>query len=395
MRLLLVTGIFPPDIGGPATYVPQLARALAQRGHQITVLTLSDRLDHDDGHYPFLVVRLPRHLRKPLRWLSTIHQIVRLGRQVDVLFANGLVLEAVLANRWLRKPLVQKVVGDLAWERACGRGWVTDTFEAFQRQRYGLKVEALKRLRSWWTRQADRLIVPSRYLADWVMRWGIPGDKISVIYNATNLPSPSTGEGSGGGESLPPPSVLLPLSTPVKLVTVGRLMPWKRVDQVIDAVALCEGAGLVIVGDGPERDGLERLARERGLTDRVYFAGQRSHAETLALMAACDLFVLNSTYEGLPHVVLEAMSLGLPVVATAVGGTPELVHDGKNGRLIAPQDDDALHAVLSELLSAPLERQRLTVGARQSLASFRADAMVEATAGVLYDVTPRASSRAT
>jgi glycosyltransferase involved in cell wall biosynthesis len=392
MRLLLVTGIFPPDIGGPATYVPQLARALAQRGHQITVLTLSDRLDHDDGHFPFPVVRLPRHLRKPLRWPYTIHQIVRLGRQADVLFANGLVLETVLANRWLRKPLVQKVVGDLAWERACGRGWVTGTFEAFQQQRYGLKVEALKRLRSWWTGQADRLIVPSHYLADWVTRWGVSGDRISVIYNAVDLPPSSMEGGQNAGDSQPPASALPPLSTPVKLVTVGRLMPWKRIDQIIDSVTRCEGVGLVVVGDGPQRDSLERLTRVRGISDRVYFAGQRSQVETLTLMAACDLFVLNSTYEGLPHVVLEAMSLGLPVVATAVGGTPELVQDGKNGRLIAPQDDDALHVVLSELLSAPLERQRLAVGARQSLVSFSVDTMVEATDAVLYDVTPRASS---
>jgi glycosyltransferase involved in cell wall biosynthesis len=395
MRLLLITGIFPPDIGGPATYVPQLAGALAQRDHQITVLTLSGRLDHDDSHYPFAVVRLPRHLPKPLRWLCTIYQIVRLGRQADVLFANGLVLEAVLANRWLRKPLVQKVVGDLAWEHASSRGWVTDNFETFQQWRYGFKVEALKRLRSWWTRHADRVIVPSRYLADWVTQWGIPGDKISVIYNAIALSAPSMGEGQGEGETQAPTLVPLSLSTPVKLVTVGRLVPWKRIDQVIEAVARCEGVGLVIVGDGPERAGLERLTRVRGIADRVYFAGQRRQVETLALMAACDLFVLNSTYEGLPHVVLEAMSLGLPVVATAVGGTPEIVQDGKNGRLIAPEDGDTLHVVLSELLSTPLERQRLAAGARQSLVAFSVDAMVDATAGALYDLTPRASSRAT
>jgi glycosyltransferase involved in cell wall biosynthesis len=199
MRLLLITGIFPLDIGGPATYVPQLASALAQRGHQITVLTLSDRLDHDDSHYPFAVVHLPSHLHKPSRWLRTIYQIARLGRQVDVLFANGLVLETVLANRWLRKPLVQKVVGDLAWEQASGRSWVTDSFETFQRQHYGLIVEALKRLRSWWTWQADRLIVPSRYLANWVTQWGIPGDKISVIYNAIALALPLEGGGPGRG----------------------------------------------------------------------------------------------------------------------------------------------------------------------------------------------------
>jgi glycosyltransferase involved in cell wall biosynthesis len=78
---------------------------------------------------------------------------------------------------------------------------------------------------------------------------------------------------------------------------------------------------LVIVGDGPERARLEALAQTNQVIDRVYFAGQRSKAETFGLMAGCDLFVLNSTYEGFPHVVLEAMSVGLPVVATAVGRT--------------------------------------------------------------------------
>ena len=87
--------------------------------------------------------------------------------------------------------------------------------------------------------------------------------------------------------------------------------------------------GLVIVGDGSERKRLEGVANTLDVADRVYFAGQASQAETIRLMAACDFFVLNSTHEGLPHVVLEAMSLGLPVVATAVGGTPEVVCDGE------------------------------------------------------------------
>jgi glycosyltransferase involved in cell wall biosynthesis len=105
------------------------------------------------------------------------------------------------------------------------------------------------------------------------------------------------------------------------------------------------------------------------------------------LMAACDFFVLNSTYEGLPHVVLEAMSLGLPVVATAVGGTPEVVCDGDNGRLIAPADDDALVQVLAQLVSSPGELQRLAGGARQTVVQFSFPHLVEATEAVLQEST--------
>jgi len=372
LRVCIITGIFPPDIGGPATYVPHMAAALAERRHSITVLTLSDCLDHDDGQYGFRVMRLPRRLSKPWRWLRTVSAILRLGQDADVLFVNGLAIEAVLANLWLGKPMVQKVVGDLAWERSTNRGWVQDDFEGFQKHRYGLKIESLKALRAWWTRRATRVIVPSRYLASQVMQWGVPEGKMTVIYNAV---APFDGVR---------PAVV-PLRTPLKAVTVGRLVSLKRVDRVIKALISCPTVGLVIVGDGSERQRLEDLTNALDIADRVYFAGQVDHMETIRLMAACDFFVLNSTHEGLPHVVLEAMSLGLPVVATAVGGTPEVVCDEHNGRLIGPRDDDALVQVLAQLVSSPGERQCLARGAQQTVVQFGWRRLVEATEAVLWE----------
>jgi glycosyltransferase involved in cell wall biosynthesis len=166
-------------------------------------------------------------------------------------------------------------------------------------------------------------------------------------------------------------------------VTVGRLVPWKQVDQIIQAIAQCDGVGLVIVGDGPEHRRLEELVHAWDLADRVYFAGRRSKAETFSLMAACDLFVLNSTYEGLPHVVLEALSLGLPVVATAVGGTPEVVRNGENGLLIPLMADELLSQTLLHLVTFPEERQRMASEARHSMERFCPMAMLEGTEYVL------------
>ena len=369
MRILITVGIFPPDIGGPATYVPQMATALAERGHQITVLTLSDQVDGHYDTYPFRVVRLPRRTFKLWRWLRTIATLIRLGRNADVLFVNGLAREAVLANVVLQKPMVQKVVGDLAWERATNRGWVEDSFEDFQKTRYGLKVEALKALRAWSIRKADKVIVPSRYLAQWVLTWGVPEENLTVIYNAM---SPL---------SLTPSCI--PMSTSVRVVTVGRLIPLKRIDQIIAAVAKCDGTGLIIIGDGPELEHLEGLARTLDLNGRIYFAGKKCREETLSLMAACDLCVLNSSHEGLPHVALEAIGLGLPVIATAVGGTPEVVQDEVNGLLIAPTANGALHDALLRLISSPSERRRLASGAKHIVERFRLSAMIEETENVL------------
>lgn len=378
MRVLVVTGIFPPDIGGPATYVPTIAAALAKRGHEVVVVTLSDDLAHDDHRYRFRVVRLERKLPKPWRVLRTVWTIWRLGRKADVLFVNGLAFESVLANMALRKPLVMKVVGDLVWERATTRGWTADDFETFQKRRYGLRIELLKALRSWWTRRADRIIVPSRYLARWVEGWGVPEDKLVVIYNAV--------EPVDGVEPLP-----VPLKTPVKTVTVGRLIPLKRVDGLLEALKEVPDLGVVVVGDGPERPRLEHLARSLGVQDRVYLAGQRTKKEALGLMAACDLFVLNSTHEGLPHVVLEAMVLGLPVVATAVGGVHEVVKDGETGVLV-PVGDGVLAGVLQRLVNDEQLRQALAQAARlwvrQHLGLER---MVEQTDAVLEGAARKGS----
>ena len=378
MNVLIVTGIFPPDIGGPATYVPQVATALSERGHDITVVTLSDCVDphHDNEDHPFRVVRIPRRMFIPWRWLRTVAEIVRLGRDTDLLFVNGMWMEAVLANIFLRKPLVHKVVGDHAWERAINLGWASDNFEDFQKKHYGVKVEALKALRSWWARKADMVVVPSRYLARWVVRWGVAEERLVVIYNGVE---PLNG--------IQPAEV--PLLTPTNLVTVGRLVPWKRVDMVIEAIARLENSGLIVVGDGPVLKFLQGLARRLGVSDRVYFAGRRSKTETLALMAACDIFVLNSTYEGFPHVVLEAMSLGLPVIATAVGGIPEIVQDGDNGRLIAPTDEGALSGALLKLVFSPWERQRLADGAKRTVHKFSRSNMVVETERVLKAVSRR------
>jgi glycosyltransferase involved in cell wall biosynthesis len=381
MEILITTGIFPPDIGGPATYVPTIAKALAERGHQVTVLTTSEpeNLQWDDSIYPFFVSRINRRQKIWLRSLKCIAEILRLGRAADVIYANGVYFEAAIASKFLRKPLVMKIVGDEAWERSVRRGWTKNNFEDFQQRCQSWQAELLKRHRSWVVRQANKVIVPSQYLANWIVKWGVPTERIAVIYNAAEIPD--------GVEPLP-----IPLKTPIKAVTVGRLVPWKQVDGLIEALREIPELGLVVVGDGPERPRLERIAQELGVSGRVYFAGQRSKKETLSLMAACDLFVLNSTYEGLPHTVLEAMALGLPVIATAVGGTPEVVQDGETG-LLVPLNGE-LTGTLKRVVNDYHLRQVLSQRARHWVCqNLSAEQMVKQTETVLLDTMRKRSDR--
>ncbi len=352
MRILITTGIFPPDIGGPATYVPTIAKALTERGHTVTVLTTSEpeHLRWDDSIHPFPVIRMNRRQKIWKRLPNYVAQILRYGRTADVIYTNGIYFETAIANKFLRKPLVMKIVGDEAWERSVRKGWTKDGFEDFQRNRQLWQAELLKRVRSWYARQADKVIVPSQYLARWVAHWGVPEGRIVVIYNAV--------EPINGLKPLP-----IPLKTPVKAITVGRLVPWKQIDKLLEALFHVPELGLVVVGDGPERSRLGVLAKRLGVSEKVYFAGSRSKLETLRLMAACDFFVLNSTYEGLPHVVLEAMALGLPVAATAVGGTPEVVKDGETGILVPPEGDGLIKA-LRRLVEDPEGRKAMAHAGR-------------------------------
>ncbi|MCS6782330.1 MAG: glycosyltransferase family 4 protein [Gloeomargarita sp. SKYBB_i_bin120] len=375
MRVCIVTGIFPPDVGGPATYVPLIAQGLQALGHHVQVVTSSEpqHLTGPDACWPFPVVRLNRRVPWLLRSLYYQRHLALHVAAADVVYVNGLLWEAAQVCRRLHKPWVAKVVGDSTWERAVRRRWTQADLETFQAPQRDFRVRLFRHWRNQALRQAQRVIVPSHYLARLVRGWGVPAEKIAVIYNAMPLPSTL-------------PTVVNPLTTRYRVLTAGRLVPWKQVDEIITAIAPLTDVGLVVVGSGPEQDRLAQQVQALELTPRVYFAGQKPLPELLALMQTCDVLVLNSTYEGLPHVVLEAMAVGLPVIATAVGGTPELIQDGYNGRLIPPHRPDILRHVLWDCLTQPELRQQYRQKAQQSLGPFQFQTMIQRCAAILTEV---------
>ena len=313
--------------------------------------------------------------RGSCRMLRTIVLIIRQGRGSDVLFVNGLALEAMAANMFLRKPLVQKIVGDLAWERAVTFSGVTDRLDDFQNKTYGVKIEALKRLRAFWVKQSSIIITPSAYLKKIVRGWSVPEEKITVIYNAVD------GEAKKAGVQQADLPQELPDST--MIISAGRLVPWKGFAELISVMEFFPGAHLIIAGEGPEREHLQRCIDEKKVTGRVILRGNISRQELLALFKKAALFVLNSTYEGLPHIVLEALQARVPVVATNVGGTSELIQHEYNGLLIPAGDQRALRAALQRLLEDAGLRARLAENGSKSLEKFSWPSLVEQTEAIL------------
>ena len=131
-------------------------------------------------------------------------------------------------------------------------------------------------------------------------------------------------------------------STGFALGVAGRLTAQKALGDTLEALARVPGVALLVLGDGPERAALERRAAELGLADRVRFLGAGTRDDVIALFRAVDAALLTSAWENLPHTLLEALAAGTPVIATAVGGIPEVVRDGENGLLVPPRDVAAI-----------------------------------------------------
>ena len=126
MKILITVGIYPPDIGGPASFVPKIANLLSQNNYEVTVICLSDNSLQDNETYK--VKRVLRNQNLLIRWLKTIILIVFNGRNAECIFVNGLPMESYIANIFLRKKIVRKIVGDWAWERGRNKGLIEDSF---------------------------------------------------------------------------------------------------------------------------------------------------------------------------------------------------------------------------------------------------------------------------
>ena len=321
LKILITSGIFPPDIGGPASYVPKIAGELSNHGHDIDVVCLTEDLHKDDyGKYRYKVHRIKRSLFKPWRVLKTIYKIYSLAKSKDIVFANTLSLESSMGAILARKPIIHKIVGDYAWENARNKGWYNDTIDDYQVHQKSIKLKALDLYFKFGFKFANALFTPSEYLNKIVNGWKV-NQNIQTIYNSVKKPDLVTNSDKNQQDF-------------IHLVTVCRLVPWKHVDEIIHVLKDFENVKLHVVGDGPLKDDLQKLSTSLGLKHRVTFYGQVDHLTTFQLIQKSNIFILNSTYEGLPHVILEAMACGVPVICNNVGGCGEVVKHLETGFLM-------------------------------------------------------------
>ena len=244
MRIVFLTGIWPPDVGGPATHGPDFARFLRDRGHEVRVVTMADGEPSD---LPVPVRTVDRGRPFVIRYPAVALAGLRLGRSADVIYATATYAAAAAAAAAARRPLVAKLVSDPAYERAWRYRIFRGSLEAFQ-EAHDRRSDSLKRLRTTSLRRASRIVVPSRYLAEIASGWGLEAERIEVLVNPA-----------------PPPSDVEPAPLePGTFVFVGRLTHQKGLPVLLEAIDAVAGAKLELVGEGADRSALEAVVAKRG-----------------------------------------------------------------------------------------------------------------------------------
>lgn len=329
----------PARVGGLERVVQGLATWTARAGHEVTVIAVCPPgTDLEEFEAPMARDRVP-----VLRLESRGRAYLRERRRVTALLRS--LAPDVLHCHGYRTDLLH---GGPA--RSQGIATVS-TLHGSSR------MGGLSHLFEWWQERAlarfDAVIAVSEPLRRSLAARGVPADRLHLIPNGWVPPERYLDRTEARKELGVPEQGFL-------LGWIGRLIPIKGCDVFVEALALLGAEApawhAVIIGDGPERKALDQLARDRGVADRVTFTG--SVPEAARIVQALDLFVLSSRSEGTPMTVLEVMGAGVPVVATEVGGVPEVVEPPVGGWLAPPEDPEALAGTLLEVLSDNAERSR-------------------------------------
>jgi glycosyltransferase involved in cell wall biosynthesis len=319
--------------------------------------------------YPIARLYGPDTLRQQFRLASYLR-----SRQIQVVHTYGFYphVFAIPAARLARTPVIIASIRDL------GDLW-TPAQQRLQRSVCRLAHRVL----------ANAEAVKQRLIAD-----GYRGATIEVIRNGVDLVTAD--DAPPAGDATLRQELGLPADTPV-IAMVSRLnrtrgVDFKGVEYFLDATALVasrrQDARFLILGDGPSREDFECAARQRGLAGRVIFVGFRKNVQRW--LTGVTLSVLPSLSEGLSNALLESMAAGVPIVATSVGGNPELVVDGVTGLLVPPRDAGALADAMCLLLEQPAMARRFGQAARQrAIDHFSIERMVQETEGVYLSLMRR------
>jgi glycosyltransferase involved in cell wall biosynthesis len=329
LKCLIVTGIYPPDIGGPATYIPKFALFLKEFGSEVQVISLSQDRNQEIQEGFGKVVKINRNIFKPIRFILVVWAIIKSSKKTDIIFANGLYEETAIANIFRNKKMVFKVVGDPIWERYSNKVNGKENIETYEYSKLNLSLRFQTVLFRWSLRKAKAITCPGENLAKIIKsRYGI--QEISVIENGVEDSKKINND-----------------SKEYDIISVSRLVKWKNIDLLIQASSRTK-TRLLVIGDGPEETTLRTLNEK--LKGDVKFIGSQSHDKVQEFMCKAKIYALISSYEGLSFSLLEALSVGKRMLVSNIEANKKVFGNTKIAEFVDPNNSDEIDSAIRRLL---------------------------------------------
>lgn len=356
MKIVLATGIYPPEIGGPATYVEALARRLKDKGVDVTIIAYGEQ---QDVTAPIPVIRVSRKGGVIGRWMRYAKALKQYGEEADIIYAFSSISCGV--PLWLARVKhprkVLRLGGDFLWERYTDRGGLLSLADWYATKPWlqGPMNGLLKTF--------DHIVFSTRFQEQLYENVYHALPLHHVIENALPTGTPVPHE----------------KHDPFKLLSLGRFVGFKNLGSLVLSLKSLPATVLTIVGSGPLEGPLRTLVSDEKLTDRVTFLSAQKGDDKQELFLSHDLLVLPSFTEISPNVALEARSLGLPVLLTQETGLSHLFADVMQLRILRTDHDiaNAIRAieesypVVADRAASPLPERTWDTVADEHIALFR------------------------
>ncbi len=392
MNILHVSANYYPEIGGHAASVPYLVRELIKKGHETSVLTLGvsgfPRFDVLDGIPVYRSKRIPGYYYiAPFAVLKSLAMGLEARRivekdNIEIIHSHSINVNAIagiIGTKFKDVKKVTKFPGDLAWELLSLIRYKDEDPETFLGKN-NLPIRSLEFFQRKICEQYDLVLAPSRYMKMSLMKYSsVEESKIEVVYNGmVNYEYPKDKIETLRSRLLGKNRVLL--------ISACRMVPWKGIEYLIDALRLMQNdIKLILIGDGPMRDKLQKKAE--GLN--IEFLGRIPHEEVQAYIRASDLYILPSIYEPSSHALLDCLVTQTPIIATNVGGTPEIISNGKTGLLIKDRDSVEIAGAIQVLLSDEELYRKIKENQKEECEKYLWENMIDRYIGVYKRVLER------
>jgi glycosyltransferase involved in cell wall biosynthesis len=346
MKFLLISGIYRPEIGGPATYVPTLAKVLIDQSNQVEVITLKN-LNAPAQPEVWPVNYITRDQNLLLRFIKTTMLIIRKAKPAEHIFSNGLIQETAVALLFIKRKSVAKVVSDPVWERALNNDETSLNVVDFNNSNLKFKHKLQRILLRWSLNRFGVVTCPSIQLKNIIENWGVY-KPIEFIPNGVSLVTEKS------------------TALNFDLVTVCRLISLKNIDKMIRA-SVKTNTSVAVVGSGPEEYNLRELADSLGAN--VTFFGQLDKNEVTKILLRSKIYLNLSDHEGLSFSLLEAMSCGLPSIVSNIQGNTNVINSGLDGIVVDVENENQLINAIKTLMDSQSTRLEYGLAARSKIKS--------------------------